>query len=150
MNRWQREENDNYLISEESAEKAVHELLDFYECDTTRSDPKHEKALCDNLDDLVKAYRRGDFENQKDDVKGFCVIQHVKMKNGKDTITYRELGGKDRILIEGLGENQYYSKLYAVLGKLCGHGEDLIAKLTGRDWRNASLIGMVFIMASSG
>lgn len=150
MSKWARKENDNYKISEESAEEAVRELLDFYECDTTRSDPKHEKALDDNLDDLVKAYRRGDLENQRDDTKGFCVIQHVKKKDGKDTITYRELNGKDRVAIEGFGDDRPISQCYAVLGKLCGFGEDVIMKLTGQDWRNARTLALVFIMASSG
>jgi hypothetical protein len=148
MSKWARKEDESkYKLSEESAEAAVRELLDFYEVDPTRSNPDHEKALEEGLDDLAKAYRRGVFENKKDDTLGFCVIQHLK--NG-DTLTYRELKGKDRVCLEGFDETKTISKTYAILGKLCGHGEDVIAKLKGQEWKDARELSLVFIMASNG
>jgi len=148
MSKWSRKEDESkYKLSEESAEASVRELLNFYEIDPTRSNPDWEKALDEGLDDLAKAYRRGEFENKQDDTLGFCVIQHLK---DGDELTYRELNGKDRICLEGFDETKTISKTYAILGKLCGHGEDVIAKLKGRDWQNARNLSLVFIMASNG
>ena len=148
MSKWARQENESeYKLSEESAEKAVRELLDFYEIDTDRSNPEQEKAIDENLDDLMKAYRRGELENAKDDNSGFCVIQHLKNGN---KVTYREMSGKDRIVMEGFDETRFVSRCYAILGKLCWYGEDAIMKLKGQDWKNARALSLVFIMASVG
>ena len=68
------------------------------------------------------------------------------LKNG-ETLTYRELGGKDRIAMEGFDNTRAYSRIYAILGKLCGYGEDAIMKLKGRDWKAAEALGLVFMIA---
>jgi len=144
MSKWARIENeDEYKISEESAQKAVREVLDFYEIDTTRDDKEQEKVLDGYLDSFMKAYRRGNFENKQDEDHGFCVVQHLK--NG-DKLTYRELRGKDRIVMEGFDNTRPYSRAYAILGKLSGHGEDVIKKLKGKDWKDAEALAMVFFM----
>jgi len=152
MSKWARKEDEKeYKLSEESAEKAVRELLDFYEVDTARNDPDQERALDENFDVLMKAYRRGDLENSRDDDKGFCVIQHLKNAHqGNDKITYREMGGKDRIVMEGFDQSKFISRTYAILGKLSGYGEDAIMKLKARDWQVAKTLSFVFIMASFG
>jgi len=148
MGKWSRIENEaDYKLSEESAEKLVREFLDFYEIDVTHSDPKIEKALDEMLDELMKAYRRGAVENHRDDNLGFCVIQNLKNGN---KLTYRELAGKDRIFMEGYSENQSVSKIHAILGRLCGYGPDVIAKISGRDWQTATNIALVFMKASNG
>jgi hypothetical protein len=148
MSKWARRENEEaFKISEDSAEKMVRELLDFYEVDTTRTNQAHAEAIDEQLDELMNAYRREEVENKQDDTLGFCVIQHLK--TGK-TLTYRELGGKDRIAFEGYPENKSISKIHAILGKLCGYGEEAIIKLKGRDWQNARTIALVFTMASVG
>jgi len=148
MSKWAKPENESdYKLSEESAEKAVRELLDFYEVDTTRNSIEQEQAIDENLDLLAKAYRRGEFENNRDDTLGFCVIQHLK--NGS-TLTYREMGGKDRLVMEGFDQSRFVSRCYAILGKLSGYGEDAIMKLKGQDWNNAKTLALVFIGASFG
>ena len=148
MSKWARKEDESkYKLSEESAEAAVRELLDFYEIDTARSDPEKEKALDESLDELAKAYRRGALENKRDDNLGFCVIQHLKNGN---TLTYRELGGKDRIVMEGIDESRYFTKIHALLGKLCGYGEDVIIKLKGQEWKDARSLASVFFLYSIG
>jgi hypothetical protein len=140
-------DESKFVISEESAEAAVRELLDFYEVDPTRSNQKDEDALDETIDDLAKAYRRGAFENKRDDNLGFCVIHHLKSGN---KLTYRELGGKDRIVLEGFDGTKTITKTYALLGKLCGYGEDVIAKLKGQEWKDARNLAVVFMMASNG
>ena len=144
MGRWARkvDENDVYKISEESAEELVREVLDHYEIDPQRNDPEQEKIVEETLNDLLKAYRRGALENRKDD-NGLTVIQHLK--NGKN-LEYRELGGKDRICMEGFDNTRPYSRSYAILGKLCGLGEDAIMKLKGQDWKTAETLAVVFMM----
>jgi hypothetical protein len=145
MGKWARKEDESkYKLSEESAEEAVREILDFYEIDIKEGDdPEQEKIINSYLDVVVKAYRLGGLENKRDETLGFCVIQHLK--NG-DTLTYREIGGKDRITMEGFDNSRVYSRAYALLGKLCGLGDDVIKKLKGRDWKNAEALAMVFFL----
>ena len=144
MSKWGRIEDEGaYKISEESAEKLVREVLDFYEIDPSRSDREQEKVLEESLNDLQKAYRRGALENKLDDVKGFCIIQHLK--NG-DTLTYREMKGKDRVVMDGFDNSKAFARTNAILGKLCGYGEDAITKLSGRDWETARTLALVFFM----
>jgi len=147
ISKWARKEKEGeYKLSEESAEEQVRELLDFYEIDPPEINSDI-NPVEEQLDELMKAYRRGEIENKHDETSGFCVIQHLK--NGK-VLTYRELKGKDRIAFEGYSENKHISKIHSILGKLCGYGEDAIEKLNGRDWRNARAIALVFTMASIG
>ena len=144
MSKWARPEDESaYIISEESAEKMVREVLDFYEIDPSRSDSAQEKILEESLDKLQKAYRRGALENKLDDTKGFCIVQHLK--NGT-TLTYREMKGKDRVVMDGFDNTVAFTRTYAILGRLCGYGEDAIAKLSGRDWETAGTIALVFFM----
>ena len=144
--KWARNEREgDYKLSEESASIMVRELLDFYEIDPPGD--LDNNVIDEQLDELMKAYRRGEVENRQDDTLGFCVIQHLKNGN---TLTYRELKGKDRIAFEGYSENRHVSKIHSILGKLSGFGEDAIEKLGGRDWRNAKSIALVFTMASLG
>ncbi|MDR0475547.1 MAG: hypothetical protein LBH43_17975 [Treponema sp.] len=148
MSKWARKEDESkYKLSEESADESVRELLNFYEVDPSRDNPNEDKALEESLNDLSKAYRRGAFENKHDDALGFCVVQHLK--NG-DTLTYRELGGRERIAMDGFDNNRQIAKVNALLGKLCGFGEDIIKKLKGQEWRDARNLALVFIMASQG
>ena len=145
MGKWDSNEDEaTYKLSVESAEKSVREFIGFYEIDTSRSDRDEEKIVETMFDDLSKAYRRGNLENKKDDNLGFCVVQYLK--NGS-TLTYRELGGKDRIVMEGFDNTRPYSRIYAILGKLSGLGEDAIMKLKGQDWKCAEALGLVFMMA---
>jgi len=144
MSKWARKEDESkYKLSEESAEAAVRELLDFYEIDTATGNVEQEKVIDEYIDKIAKAYRRGEFENKKDDTLGFCVVQHLK--NG-DTLTYREMGGKDRIAMEGYDNTKVYSRVYALLGKLCSYGDDVIKKLKGQDWKNAEALAMLFFL----
>jgi hypothetical protein len=148
MGKWARKEDESkYKLSDKSAEEAVRELLDFYEVDPSSNDEAQDKAVESILDDLAKAYRRGAFENKRDDTLGFCVIQHLKKG---DTLTYREMGGKERIALDGYDQTRQIAKTQALLGKLCGLGEDVIKKLQGQEWKDARNLALVFIMASQG
>jgi hypothetical protein len=142
--KWARKEDESkYKLSEESAAELVREFLDFYEIETETGDVDQEKVIDGFIDKVAKAYRRGELENKKDDTLGFCVIQHLK--NG-DKLTYREMGGKDRIVMEGYDNSKVYSRAYALLGKLCGYGEDAVKKLKGQDWKNAEALAMLFFL----
>ena len=144
MSRWARKVDENdYKVSEENAEKMVRELFDHYEIEITGEDTELENVLKDIADRLLKAYRRGDIENKATD-SGFTIVQHLK--NG-DKLTYRELKGKDRISMENFDNTRAYSRAYAILGKLCGYGSDVIMNLAGRDWKTAEALALLFMMA---
>jgi hypothetical protein len=132
---------ENYKLSEESAKAALDEVLSYYEIEWSDKRKEQVEPL---LDTIIKGYQRGLLENKHDEDLGFTVIQHLK--NGQ-TLTYRELKGKDRLVVEGFNETQIYSRTSALLGRLSGLGADAIIGLKGRDWRTAQALSLVFFEA---
>jgi hypothetical protein len=128
-----------YKLSLEAGRQAVLELVNFYDIEF---DGEPDKAFDKIMDELAGYYRRGLLENKKDDALGFCVVQHLV--KGQD-LTYREMKGKDRLAHSRYdGKSQADEKVDAVLGKLCGLGDDAIASLMGDDRRAAALVAALF------
>lgn len=64
MGKWSRKEDKaEYKLSRESGEQAVRELLDFYGAGINDEDAPEAKKAEKALDEPVKYYRRGKFEN---------------------------------------------------------------------------------------
>jgi hypothetical protein len=134
-----------YKISEESAKEQVRELISHYELDFSfeQDDKDGEKATERILDALTGFYREGLIENVKDDNLGLCVVQHT----GKGMlIRYREVKGDDCAVVEKYGENEKYTRIWALMGRLCGQGEDIVKKLKGRD--KQAMIGLAWLFLS--
>jgi hypothetical protein len=130
-----------YKLPLEAGRKAVVELLEFYgiEMDDT---PVDGKSPDEGMDMLCHFYRTGALENKQDSVTGFTVVQHLS--SGQD-LTYREMKGSDRIVIDRYDvKTQFNEKVNAILGKLSGLGEDVIAKLMRDDRRAASILSTIF------
>ena len=143
MGKWSRKEDEaEYKLSQESGEQAVRELLDFYGAGTDNEDTPEAKKAEKALDELVKHYRRGRFENKTDENLGFTVIQHLQ--SGKP-LTYREIKGKDiKVLDQYKGDAE---RTYGLLGKLCGLGEDAIMSLKKDDRDAAVALSVPFFAA---
>ena len=147
MDKWILEENeDDYPISEESAAGSVKELLGFYKIRVDKLENKEQAtALSQALEHLQEAYRMGTLENRRNEDGGIEVVQTIK--NGKDSIKYRELVARDKRVMDNYGQNEYYQKQQALLGKLCGLGADVIGNLKRDDLRVSEALAFVFFMA---
>ena len=148
IDKWAIEEDeDRYIISEESAEKSVKELLAFYKINVSKIENKERKVeFSQALEHLQEAYRLGTLENKRNEDGGIEVTQTVK--NGKEKITYRELIGKDKRVMDNYGQFEIYQKQQALLGKLCGLGSDVIGSFRCDDLRVAEALAFLFFMSS--
>jgi hypothetical protein len=150
MSKWTKQKKADYKLSEESAEAAVRELIDFYgvgvsdEESADEKEAKSRRVLIENFDKLQEYYREGKIENKPDEVTGFSIVQHTA---GGSNIVYRELRPKDKTVLDGFSENQIYVRVNALMGRLCGHGEDVITKLKNEDYRVAEALAIVFFLA---
>ena len=143
MSKWVREKDKSkWPVSEESADAAVFEFLDFYGIELVNN-PEKSEGMEEMLDAFRDYYRQGLLENKHDEDKGFSVIQY--RKNG-GTITYREMNGKDRLEIERYKPEQAVSRSYELLGRLSGLGKDAMSKLMGEDYRIATILSALFLV----
>jgi hypothetical protein len=150
--KWVREKKRDYKLSEESAREEVFRLLDFYGIEIketenipTDDEEKTEKTIDKVLDELAEYYRRGVFENRKDEKNGFCVVQ--RLTNGEELV-YREMQGRDRLAHGKFdAQKQYNEKVASLLGRLCGLGDDAIIKFMGDNHKAAATLALVFFVA---
>jgi hypothetical protein len=141
-NKWATKKKYDYKLSKESADECVRALINHYEIEIRETSGDDPDIIDRNLDDLSGYYRRGLLENKEDENLGFCVIQHLK---SGDTLTYRELKGKDRLVhSEYPMERQFVKKYGVLMGKLCGLAEDSMYGLTGEDYHVATSLALVF------
>jgi hypothetical protein len=150
MGKWERRIPENeYRLSEESAEAAVRELIDFYGFGVSDMEPSGEKetktqnGVIETLDKLQEYYRRGLIENRRDETNGFCVVQHTAKKN---EIVYREIKPKDKTVLDGFSDTQIYARINALMGKLSGLGGDGLNKMGSEDYRVMEALAIVFLL----
>jgi hypothetical protein len=140
MDKWytKKKKESDYVLSKENGQAAVLELLEFYGVEMEDEEGGAENGM--NM--LCDFYRMGLLENRQDEKLGFCVVQHL---SSKQDLIYREMKGKDR-LVHGRYDlkTQYDEKANAILGKLCGLGEDVIMSLMREDRNAAVLLATVF------
>jgi hypothetical protein len=95
MGKWSlKKDEKEYLLSEESAQDLVHEVISFYKIDIDGFSSKNiQDSLAQSFVIMQDAYRRGLLENEKTEDGGLTVVQHLE-KNGPKgdghPIKYRE------------------------------------------------------------
>ena len=132
------------VISEESANAQIIELLSYYDIDIDKIGETSEKGaegLETILNNLSRYIQRGKVEIDRDAAGKLVVKQHVA--NGQ-VLTYGEISAKSKIAMDRFGQNETYRRIYCMLGVLCGLGSDVIEKLGPSDLSIAEAIGAVF------
>ena len=130
-------------ISEESAEKELQRLFDYYEIDKeefTSLEKDAQKAIENFKKRIKKGIMRGSIIF--DDSETFEIIQ--KTKDGKE-IRYQEMGGNAKVEMDKHPEQEASMKCYALLGSLSGLGPAAIRNLKGPDLRRAEAIGSLLL-----
>ena len=139
-------DEEKFLLSEESAEKCVRELIGHYYIDVAKLANENLKAsVSQALDILQDGYRRGALENKQTDDGGLEVIQTIK--DGKDKLVYKEVTAKNKRAMDGYSAEVIFERQQALLGSLCGLGKDAIGNLKRYDLHLAEALGSIFFMA---
>jgi hypothetical protein len=136
-----------FKLSEESARAELGKLCAYYETDLDDVTPDQETAVNQILARLLTAFRQGKLELLENTDTGLSIVQHTKTKNGKDTLTYRELKGSDKTKLSTAGDDPT-KRMYTLMGLLCGYGTDIIGSLPAGDLRvTEALAGFFLVMA---
>jgi hypothetical protein len=133
-------------ISEESAREQLSRLMAYYETDLDDAAPEQEAAINQIMGRIMSAFMQGKIELSEDRESGeLSIIQHIKKKDGKDTITYRPLKGNDKVKLENAG-NDPTARMHYLMGILSGYGQDAIGKLSAGDLRVTEALAGFFIV----
>jgi hypothetical protein len=147
MSKWSTPQGkkEEFKLAAETAEAQVREILEFYKLDVEDiSDEKSRSAFESSLNKLQTAFRRGQLEVKREEGR-FKIVQHLSSATGND-LTYDELRGSYKPVMDGYGTDAMYKRQYALLGALCGLGEKAIESLHGIDLSVAECLGFLFLM----
>lgn len=135
-----------YDISAEVAMDQVMGFLETYDIDIEAiEDSKSKSGIESTLNKMVSYVRSGLIEIVEKDKK-LSIIQHLSNATGEiQTLEYKEIGGKNKVQMDGHDENERYTMMYALAGSISGIGYDGILKLQGRDLSVAEVLGAIFL-----
>jgi hypothetical protein len=134
-------------ISEESAKEQLSKLMAYYETDLDDSTPEQETAINQIMSRILAAFMQGKIELSEDTENGLSILQHIKKKDGKETITYRPLKGNDKVKLENAGTDPT-ARMHYLMGVLSGYGMEVIGKLSAGDLRvTEALAGFFLVLA---
>lgn len=135
-------EKPKYILSKESAEIQLKKLFDYYEIELDEMDDQDLKEKIEmGYGRLIKAIRKERLSIKTDG--GIQVIQMTR--DGKEMITYREIDGKAKTEMAGKNINDFYGRIYAMMGSLSGLGEAAIKQLKGVDLSLVEVLGFIFL-----
>jgi len=129
-----------FLLTEKDAQGQIDEFLGFYDFDVEDIDDTKSRAnVKQAIKSLVKQIHRGRVEFSPNGT----IVQ--TMENGQK-LNYSVLGGENKSAMKG-DTDDYYGRLYSLVGSLTGIGQTAIRKLTGIDLSIAEGIGLLFLQA---
>ena len=133
-------------VSEESAEKQMQDLLDYYEIEAHHITTEHGQDAIQTINNrLVAAIQKGRLEIGSDDEGRIQITQHLKHPPGDSpTIIYGEVTAKAKLATDGLGETKNAGRVHAFMGSLSGLGPGAIGKLRGVDMGVMEKLFLVF------
>lgn len=136
--------DDKYILNKDAAEKEIEKIFDYYDIDVDEIEDKDTKKMIKmNYDRLVKAVRLGRVEVKREN--GLQIIHHLKDKN--ETMTYDAPGALAKKAMAGKDPNDFYGKIYALMGASCKLGEGAIDKIPANDLPIIEVLGAIFLSA---
>ncbi len=136
--------NDKYVLSTDAAEKEIEKIFDYYDIDVDEIEDKDAKKMIKaSYDRLIKAVRMGRVEVDRTD--GLKVIHHLKDK--PEVLTYKAPGALAKKAMAGKDPNDFYGKIYALMGACSELGEGAIDKIPANDLPILEVIGAIFLSA---
>jgi hypothetical protein len=133
------------ILSEESATAQVLDLLEYYDINVMRIPVEERGKVESALQQLVGYVRRGSVEVSRDKDQKISVT--VNLSDGGTAIEFKEIGARHKLVMDRVKDGGTYSRIYALMGSLCGLGTGAIEKLQARDLAVVEILGMVFLAA---
>lgn len=138
-----RKQSEN-ILSEEVAVEQVVSLLEYYDIDVESLPEEAKDNIERALENLTKYVKRGIVEIELDTDSKITVTQNVK---GVSPIVYSELSARHKLAMDRAKGDGGYTRIYALMGSLCGLGAEAINKLPARDLAIVECLGVVFLAA---
>ena len=146
MSKYSLRKKRELILSEEAARDQIVELLEYYDIDVDgdTSDERANQGVEKILDKLTTFVRQGVLEVGTDD-KGKIQVKHNL--SGGESLVYGEINARAKVVMEKCDQNANYSRVYALMGSLCGLGKGAIEKLPAKDLNVVEVLGTVFMIA---
>ncbi len=146
---------EEYIISEESANKQFELFCDYYGLDIKETIDAHgedgKRAVLNQINKFKNAIRRGRISVENDSNNELIVRQILSFPIGEGSIKeliYYPLTGRAAIEQEiGLNGSEIAKKTCQLLGYLSRIGKTPIESLKGKDWALAGVCYSVFTIA---
>lgn len=140
-----------FVLSEESAQEELNRFYEYYDIDLSDLDEDDgdeemsigNRAIKSLQKKILKGVRKGVLKFEERD-EGFFIVQTTRRGND---ISYKEIDGHAKTEMGKKKDNDHSGKCYALLGYLCGEGENLIKKLKGPDLSLAEAIGTTLLLS---
>lgn len=150
MSKYALRKKHEHFLSEEAATEQVVDLLEYYDIDVEKipeeiagQDSINPREGVERALDAVRDYiRRGVLEVARDPKSGAVVVNHTLVSGA--IITYGELTAKAKLAMDKATKTGNYSRIYALMGSLCGIGQAAVEKFSARDLSVAEVLGAVF------
>jgi hypothetical protein len=132
-----------YKISKDSAIEIIRDFCVVFDVDIDSIEDKKKAANMENLlNALLEYVMRGFIEIKKD----HSIVQHLQHPPGEVIeINYKTITGEEKLSMDGHDENDFYARMYAVLGAASGLGDYVIKKLKGVDLKVAEALTIAFL-----
>ena len=135
-------EDSKFVLNKDAAKDVVKKIFDYYEIEVDSIEDKEQKKFIQqNFDRLIKSARLGRLE--VDTTDGIKIKQHLR--DSDTIIQYKEIDGYAKKAMAGKDPNDFYGRIYAVLGSTSELGEAAISKLKGVDLGLAEVLGAIFL-----
>ena len=135
-------EDSKFVLNKDAAKGVVSKIFDYYEIEVDSIEDKEQKKFIQqNFDRLIKSARLGRLE--VDTTDGIKIKQHLR--DSDTIIQYKEIDGYAKKAMAGKDPNDFYGRIYAVLGSTSELGEAAISKLKGVDLGLAEVLGAIFL-----
>jgi hypothetical protein len=134
-------------LSAESANKVLQIMYDYYENDLKTKEEERIEMELEGIRygvvhaGLIKGVMAGRLKITEDGEDGLTVTQ--TMKREKTEIVYRVIDGRSRVVMEK--KTGQHSKMFQMLGYLCGKGPDIFSSFKGVDLSLAECLGLFFL-----
>lgn len=137
--------DDKYVLSKDAAEKVIEDMFDYLEIDIDEIEEKDTKDMIKkNIGRVIKAVRLGRLEIKHDG--GFKVIQHLRNDTDKkNSLEFKVPGAIAKKAMADKNPNDFYGRIYAMMGSACGLGEAAIDKLDPIDLSVVEVLGAIFL-----